>query len=214
MQSAAAALDLYRSSQQCLIHNDLHAGNLLVAPGGGTTALVDWEFATYGPAAYDLGSLAASLTLATVAVALGAPATGDVRDDRAGQFDWLMEAVEEVWGLTFEGWWRKHEERGQEAGGSTSSSSGGGRVEREEWERELLRDTLAFAGCCMCRLIVGQHSYQLFAHLRDQQRRVRCERAALTIGHRMLAERDGFSSMREVVDAIIRREVDVACKSK
>jgi thiamine kinase-like enzyme len=44
----------------------LLAGNLLVAPG--SLYLIDWEFATTGPHAYDLGCLLGNLMLAVLSL--------------------------------------------------------------------------------------------------------------------------------------------------
>lgn len=75
---------------------------------------------------------------------------------------------------------------------------------RAAWEAQLLSDMLMFAGCCICRLVVGQHSYALFAELGDLQRRVLCERVALRIGRRLLAGHGSFGSIRAVTDMVVR----------
>eukprot|EP00879_Flechtneria_rotunda_P033282 GHRR01036846.1.p1 GENE.GHRR01036846.1~~GHRR01036846.1.p1 ORF type:complete len:258 (+),score=114.58 GHRR01036846.1:214-987(+) len=64
--TAAGLLKLYRTQKEALIHNDLHAGNLLVA--GDSLYLIDWEFATYGPIAFDIGCLLGNLALAVLAL--------------------------------------------------------------------------------------------------------------------------------------------------
>ncbi|GBF97692.1 hypothetical protein Rsub_09750 [Raphidocelis subcapitata] len=73
--------------------------------------------------------------------------------------------------------------------------------------RALLADTLAFTGICMARLVVGMHSYQLFAGLPDQARaRVDCERAALRTARRLLAGGGGGRGVRGAV-AIAAEEI-------
>ncbi|KAL6756621.1 kinase-like domain-containing protein [Haematococcus lacustris] len=64
--AVAELAESYCSHKQCLIHNDLHTGNLLLSPRDCAPALVciDWEFATYGPIAFDLGCLVGVLLLA------------------------------------------------------------------------------------------------------------------------------------------------------
>ncbi|GFH17520.1 APH domain-containing protein, partial [Haematococcus lacustris] len=60
VQDAVAELaEGYCSHKQCLIHNDLHTGNLLLSPKDCAPAIscIDWEFAAYGPIAFDLGCL-------------------------------------------------------------------------------------------------------------------------------------------------------------
>jgi hypothetical protein len=98
----ARLLDLYLNSSETLIHNDLTAGNILVpepqllvpdpltptaeehgsqgstayplAPTASETHLIDWEFATYGPMSYDIGSLLGNLLLSYCATCGGASA--------------------------------------------------------------------------------------------------------------------------------------------
>ena len=193
--------------------------------------LLDWEFATFGPPSYDLGSLVASLLMGFVAAG-GAAApgcedggssgsagggsrggyggSGSSSGGRAEQRTWLLGAVEDVWALTVDEWWRQsqalkhgggasapHDARGDGGGSGGSSGSSGSRA---AWEARLLSETLMFAGCCMCRLVVGQHSYALFAGMRDPEARVRCERAALRVGRRLLAEAAQLRNIRSATE--------------
>jgi hypothetical protein len=66
MAEVAALQRLYSSCKEVLLHNDLHSGNLLVAPG--SLYLIDWEFATMGPAAFDLGFLMGTLIQAAISL--------------------------------------------------------------------------------------------------------------------------------------------------
>ncbi|WIA15935.1 hypothetical protein OEZ85_012679 [Tetradesmus obliquus] len=111
LQAAAAdMLRLYRSSKQALIHNDLHAGNLLVAPG--SLYLIDWEFATTGPIAFDLGCLLGNLMLAVLSLQGmeqaeqqqqqhleqhgGAGAAAGCAN-RQQQAEWLLQVMRDTW---------------------------------------------------------------------------------------------------------------------
>ncbi|WIA36116.1 hypothetical protein OEZ86_007465 [Tetradesmus obliquus] len=110
LQAAAAdMLQLYRSNKQALIHNDLHAGNLLVAPG--SLYLIDWEFATTGPIAFDLGCLLGNLMLAVLSLQGmeqaeqqqqqqqqqgGARAAAGCAS-RQQQAEWLLQVMQDTW---------------------------------------------------------------------------------------------------------------------
>ena len=59
---------------QALLHGDLHTGSVLVTPN--TTHVIDAEFATYGPMAFDVGKFMANLLLAFFAC------DGHATDDR------------------------------------------------------------------------------------------------------------------------------------
>ena len=186
-------------------------GNVLASSSG--CVVIDWEFATYGPPAYDLGSLTASFFLAAVAASLGGLPGAEAAGGRAAQAQWLLDGAVEAWAAAVGGWWEATCTSGSDGGSSSSnrgdktgdvsskSSSSGGNSQhsqaqsRTEWEAAILSDALAFAGCCMCRYVVGQHAYALFAGLRAPGARLRCERAALRAGRRLLAERGQIASI-------------------
>lgn len=53
----------FLSNHQCLIHGDLHAANVLVTDDDDVT-VIDYEFASWGPVSYDLGTLIGNIILA------------------------------------------------------------------------------------------------------------------------------------------------------
>ena len=52
----------FLSNHQCVIHGDLHAANVLVTDDDDVT-VIDYEFASWGPVAYDLGTLIGNIIL-------------------------------------------------------------------------------------------------------------------------------------------------------
>jgi 5-methylthioribose kinase len=70
-RTAAAAYRRYLEPRGALVHGDVQAGNVLLAPGG--AKLLDAEIVHVGDPAFDVGTLAAHLLLP--AAARGAPAT-------------------------------------------------------------------------------------------------------------------------------------------
>ena len=231
MAAVAAARALFdqrrrgRDRDCCLIHHDLHAANVLVANGDGdndadadadagdaAVVVIDWEFATFGPPAYDLGCAAASLAIAAAyAAALGrlptaaagtaaAAAAGDeaatapptAGPTRAEQHAWLLDAIGELLRRTLDVW-RRERLRVRErlkaggGGGGGSSDCGSGEEEAaEDFDARVLAEACAFAGCCAARYVTGMHDHELPAALPDHSARVACERAVLRIGRRLL----------------------------
>lgn len=53
LQGAAALKQIFLTTQQALVHGDLHTGSVLVQ--GRTAKVIDAEFAFYGPIGFDLG---------------------------------------------------------------------------------------------------------------------------------------------------------------
>lgn len=149
-----------------LIHNDLHAGNLLVTQS--TTHLIDFEFATVGPAAYDLGSLIGNLLLAALTLPAGAP---------AAQRSWLLSTIESFWAQFDTLFW---------------STSGCG-LQTALQRAALLPDALGFAACCMLRLTVGMHSYPALEAFASPAERSKRELAILSLAQCLLLKRRQLS---------------------
>lgn len=86
-------------------------GGSAAAGGGPSTHLIDWEFACYGPMAYDIGSVVGNLLLSYCATFTAVPyeeaeeaGGGDEQGlrqqqtrDREQQPRWLLQVVAEVW---------------------------------------------------------------------------------------------------------------------
>jgi 5-methylthioribose kinase len=186
-----------RCQKQCLIHNDLHAGNLLATPA--SLHLVDWEFATHGPPAFDLGSLLATLLLARACQLAAAPG-GAAAAEQGG---WLLGAVAGVWeGVCRPAAGPSLLDVALAGGASCSSAGGAAEQSMQQAERQLLADSLGFAGMCILRQVVGMHSYEGFAALPGRASRAACELRCLELGTRLLAGRRGFAGMGEVVECV------------
>lgn len=66
LRSAAAQLRWeFRTRTESLLHGDLHTGSVMVRDGD--ARVIDVEFATFGPMAYDTGNVVANLALARIA---------------------------------------------------------------------------------------------------------------------------------------------------
>ncbi|KAG2491923.1 hypothetical protein HYH03_009658 [Edaphochlamys debaryana] len=211
---AARLLALYRSSREALIHNDLTAGNVLVpdpslgaagkggesgrtgGSGGsgsssecGRTFLIDWEFATYGPPAYDIGSLIGNLLLsycalcfapggdssgsnscATVGNTVGTSGNGGIHGGLVGREALLAAAEARVRGAApvlqcAAEVWEQLAAR-LAAGGEGGVDGGGWRADAAYLER-LWEDSLGFAGCVVARLTWGMLHYPALEELPD-----------------------------------------------
>ncbi len=86
------------SKGECLCHGDLHAGSVLAnifpsSPNQLQIKVVDMEFAVYGPAGLDIGSLFSSLILAAVHASVEAKPSLD----RACTIRRLHDCAERVW---------------------------------------------------------------------------------------------------------------------
>jgi 5-methylthioribose kinase len=136
LRAAAAQLRWeFRTRTEALLHGDLHSGSVMVRDGD--ARVIDVEFATFGPMAFDTGNVIANLAMARVAAA----ARGDAGLARALDEDsmdfWaaLTDEVKRLWPST-EPW-------------------------RDQFLDALRRDTARYAATEMVRRLVG------LAHVAD-----------------------------------------------
>lgn len=125
----------FRTRTEALLHGDLHSGSVMVRDGD--ARVIDVEFATFGPMAYDTGNVVANLALARIAaVARGEPELASALDGDADDY-WsaLTDEVLRLWPSS-EPW-------------------------QERFLRELRRDTARYACTEMLRRLVG------LAHVTD-----------------------------------------------
>lgn len=125
----------FRTRTEALLHGDLHSGSVMVREGD--PRVIDVEFATFGPMAYDTGNLVANLALArTAALARGDRELARALDGDATDFwDSLTQEVGRLWPST-EPW-------------------------GERFLAALLADTARYASTEMLRRLVG------LAHVTD-----------------------------------------------
>jgi 5-methylthioribose kinase len=125
----------FRTRTEALLHGDLHSGSVMVRDGD--ARVIDVEFATFGPMAYDTGNVVANLAFArTAAAARGDGALAALVDqDAADYWDALTDEARGLWPAT-EPW-------------------------REQFLDDLRRDTARYAATELVRRLVG------LAHVTD-----------------------------------------------
>jgi 5-methylthioribose kinase len=162
---------------QALLHADLHSGSVMCAPAAGQTFVIDPEFAFYGPMGFDLGAFIANLLLAYVSQG------GHENGDDYGE--WILEQVSVFW-TTFckdfiQLWSDPAQHTGFLYGRSTLDSPEAVAASQEAFLKELLADTLGFAGMKMLRRIVGIAHVEDLDSIHDDQTRAICEIQGLHI---------------------------------
>lgn len=136
LRASAAQLRFeFRTRTEALLHGDLHSGSVMVRDGD--ARVIDVEFATFGPMAYDTGNVVANLALArAAALGRGEPGlAGQIDGDAEDYWSALTDEVGVLWPVT-EPW-------------------------REQFLDELRRDTARYASTEMVRRLVG------LAHVTD-----------------------------------------------
>jgi 5-methylthioribose kinase len=159
-----------------------------------TTFVIDHEFAFYGPVGFDIGAFLANLLLAYFAQE---GLEKQTESDRASNKTWLLECVVNTWCVfetRFEELWDS-QGVGEGTSGITPASVYGTDDSRQalkaaqsKYLRDVLADSLGFAGAKMTRRVVGIAHVADLESITDQDVKAQCERAALKCGRRLIME--------------------------
>jgi 5-methylthioribose kinase len=90
----------FRTRTEALLHGDLHSGSVMVRDGD--ARVIDVEFATFGPMAYDTGNVVANLAMARIAAAARGDAAlaGALDADAADFWAALTDEMRRLWPST------------------------------------------------------------------------------------------------------------------
>lgn len=183
----------YLSSRDALLHGDLHTGSIMVSADG--IAVIDQEFACYGPMGFDIGTLLAHLLIGYFAAGAHGP-------ERTVQRAWLLAAVEEVW----EGFRARFAElwRTRAAGDAYPAALFDGtdlEPERQRYLDALFTESLGFCGAEILRRVIGFARPDDFTTLKDPATRAAAERRALALARSLVTEPGRYRTAAEVTEA-------------
>jgi 5-methylthioribose kinase len=179
---------------QALIHADLHSGSVMCKPEEGQTFVIDPEFAFYGPAGFDTGAFVGNLFLAYVSQ--DGHANGD------GYADWILEQIATFWSTFVQGMRQQMADATQHKGfvfGREVFGDAEVATAQEIYLKDLLTDTLGFAGMKMLRRIVGIAHVEDLDSIADADVRAVCEKHGLRVAKRLITGAANFGSMEEVI---------------
>ncbi|GAX28050.1 5-methylthioribose kinase [Fistulifera solaris] len=183
-------------STQALIHADLHSGSVMCAPSPQATYVIDPEFAFYGPMGFDTGAFVANLFLAYVAQP-GHPHRGT---DYA---EWILEQIATFYAAFerqfLELWNDPTAHTGFVYGRNTLHSPEAVARAQQSFMKDLLADTLGFAGMKMLRRIVGIAHVEDLESIEDADVRAQCEKHGLALAKTFIKTAPLISSMDEAI---------------
>jgi len=179
----------FLTEAQSLVHGDLHTGSIFASSA--QTKAFDPEFAYYGPTAFDPGSLIGNFFINYFSWDGKDNSPEDVGNYRS----YLLESVNDIYTL-FE---RKFVENWQRCAKDIIAGVPG---YRDFYMRNLLVDTLGFAGMIMIRRMHGlAHNIDVDG-IADLGRRSEVQVRILEMGERLIMNRAGFQSIRDVTELI------------
>ena len=188
---------LFMSKTQTLLHGDLHSGSIMVTDSD--TRVIDPEFAFYGPMGFDVGALMANLLLAY----FSQKGHADGADDRADYSEWLLELLLQTYAVfeaEFSTLWRERRVGSlyPEALFAANDSAASERA-LNAYLRDVMVDSIGFAGAKMVRRIVGIAHVEDLESIEDEDIRAECEKRALSLARILITDRACFSSFDDVV---------------
>jgi 5-methylthioribose kinase len=195
---ATTKLD-YMTNAQALVHGDLHTGSIMA--NSEWIKVIDPEFAFYGPAAYDVGTL-----LANLALAIFVQSVSDDQDAAHAYQGYLIDTVEQFWQqytAQFRALWAE-----EQSGAAPPKFWNGNDQEFQKFQelyfRRLLRDSAGHGGCEMLRRIMGIVSVWELRNIDEDARRAIPERMALTVGRTWLLEGPAFGNIEDLLQPVIQ----------
>jgi 5-methylthioribose kinase len=175
----------FLTSHEALLHGDLHTGSVMVTTTD--TRIIDAEFATYGPIAFDLGLFVGNLLMAYLCQRGYETRSGE----RADHATWIAAQVAEFWHefvRQFAALWC--EPRPGDGYPNTffaaSSDERAFALERQRWFADLLVDMLGFAGVEIVRRIIGFAHNADLESIADHDLRAELERNALLLARQLI----------------------------
>jgi len=192
---AAFYHERFQNQSQALLHADLHTGSIMVTQDA--TAVIDPEFAFYGPIGFDVGAFIGNLFLSYFSQ--DGLATQDKEPlDRDDYKVWLLKTAEETWTLfasKFTKLWDTKHNGSLFIHFGKDAAPEDRKVAQAAYLYEVLTDTIAYAGLKMLRRIVG------FAHVADldtivdEKVRVPCEVKALLFAKKLILNARNFKTI-------------------
>jgi 5-methylthioribose kinase len=190
----------FMNSPEALIHGDLHTGSIMVTESA--TAVIDPEFAFYGPMGFDVGAIIANLLMAYFASDGHERVPGERREFEA----WVLETIENVWtefARKFLDLWRSEAEGDAYPATLFEGTAGAARLESERraYVDRLFQDTVGFAAAKTIRRILGLAHNIDFELIEDAKRRAVCEARSLHLARTMMLDTPSFTSISAVTRA-------------
>ncbi|KAG2453953.1 hypothetical protein HYH02_002156 [Chlamydomonas schloesseri] len=177
---------------QALLHGDLHTGSIMVTQE--ETAVIDPEFAFYGPIAFDVAKILANLLLCYFSLDGHEAAAG--AGSRQAQREWLLATIRDTWTgfvAAFTALWNEHGGAGDLYPAALAGPAGGPVLAalQADFFGQLWAETAQFMGAFVIRRLVGIAHVADMDSIEDADARAACERRALRFGRRLLVEGSG-----------------------
>lgn len=186
---------LFMNRTDALLHGDLHTGSIMLNQE--QTYVIDSEFAFFGPFGFDVGALLANLAMSYI--------SHFERSEDGAYRQWVLDTTEAFLTLFLQKFRELWETQAPEENALLHPGYLPEEEEarfRERFLRNLLRESVGFAGCKMARRQLGIAGVEDIRGIEDLDARVRSEKRALALAKRFVKEYDKIESVADVMQMI------------
>ena len=183
----------FMTQTDTLLHGDLHTGSIMLNQE--QTYVIDPEFAFVGPFGFDVGALLANLINNYIHHAI----VSKDEDFKA----WLLKIIKEVlekFQDKFLDYWNEHHDSALFVDGYLDDKSL--HVYKEEFIKNILQESVGFAGCKMARRVYGVAGVQEIRGIEDVVLRSEAETLALKIARELVMKYENIQTIDEVLEIV------------
>ncbi len=183
----------FMTQSDALLHGDLHTGSIMINEK--ETYVIDPEFAFVGPFGFDVGALLANLANNYIHHSV-------VTKDEDFK-EWLLVTVKEVlekFGEKFLSFWSESKESALLVNGFLDERAL--QNYKERFVKNILRDSVGFAGCKMARRVYGVAGVAEIRGIEDINLRAEAEKMALKIAREFVIKCDKIESVDEILEIV------------
>jgi len=196
MKFKEKVLDLkykFMTNSDALIHGDLHTGSIMLNQD--ETYVIDPEFAFVGPFGFDIGALLANLINSYIHHSV-------ITHDEEYK-SWLLQVTKEfleMFSEKFLNFWKEHNDSALLIDGYLDEATL--RSYKERFLKNILRDSVGFAGCKMARRVFGVAGVEEIRGIEDVTLRREAEVLALKIAREFVLSYEKIDSVDEILEIV------------
>ncbi len=183
----------FMTQSDALLHGDLHTGSIMINEK--ETYVIDPEFAFVGPFGFDVGALLANLVNNYIHHSV-------VTKDKDFQ-EWLLVTIREVlekFCEKFLNFWKEYRNSALLVDSYLDESTL--QNYKEKFVKNILRDSVGFAGCKMARRVYGVAGVAEIRGIEDKHLRTEAEKSALKIAREFVIKHDKIERVDEILEII------------
>ena len=183
----------FMNQNDALLHGDLHTGSIMI--NADETYIIDPEFAFVGPFGFDVGALLANLVNNYIYHTVVTK-----NDDFK---EWLLSVIKDVlekFSEKFLKFWSEYSDSALLVDGYLDDLSLS--VYKDEFVKNILRDSVGFAGCKMARRVYGVAGVEEIRGLKDPILRTEAELMALSIAREFVIGHSNIDKIDEILEIV------------